>query len=130
MKILKIRSFDNESIKSGDDFFSYEGYEIETTDSIIKIGVSNGESCCESYGYICSADKLEEYIGAKILKVEKVKLGDWKKCEILLKQLEYSEEEETAFINFETDKGLLQFAVYNTHNGYYGHDVVIEHVKK
>ena len=27
------------------------------------------------------------------------------------------------FINVETTKGLLQFAAYNEHNGYYGHGV-------
>lgn len=30
-----------------------------------------------------------------------------------------------SFINFETGKGVLQFVVYNMHNGYYGHDVSI-----
>lgn len=27
------------------------------------------------------------------------------------------------FVNFVTDKGVLQFAVYNEHNGYYGHPI-------
>ena len=27
------------------------------------------------------------------------------------------------FINVETTRGLLQFAAYNEHNGYYGHEV-------
>ena len=29
------------------------------------------------------------------------------------------------FINVETTRGLLQFAAYNEHNGYYGHDVLL-----
>ena len=30
------------------------------------------------------------------------------------------------FINFETDRGVFQLTVYNTHNGYYGHDIFIQ----
>lgn len=30
-------------------------------------------------------------------------------------------EGEAMFINFETSKGTLQFTLYNSHNGYYGH---------
>lgn len=29
------------------------------------------------------------------------------------------------FINIETTKGFLQFVVYNEHNGYYGHSVLL-----
>jgi len=29
----------------------------------------------------------------------------------------------TMFINIDTSEGLLQFAAYNSHNGYYGHSV-------
>lgn len=125
MKIESIREFDSEKINDEDDWNNYEGYEIKTDKSIIKIGVSNNDNCCESFGHICSTDDVKEFIGAKILKVETVESGDWKKCEILKDVLEYSEENENAFINFETDKGLLQFAVYNSHNGYYGHNVII-----
>ena len=27
------------------------------------------------------------------------------------------------FVNFVTSKGVMQFVLYNEHNGYYGHDV-------
>jgi hypothetical protein len=33
---------------------------------------------------------------------------------------------EAVFVNFETDRGTLQFTAYNGHNGYYGHTVYIE----
>ena len=35
------------------------------------------------------------------------------------------DKEEVMFINIETSKGTLQFAVYNCHNGYYGHAVKV-----
>jgi hypothetical protein len=32
----------------------------------------------------------------------------------------------TQFVDFETSKGVFQLTVYNRHNGYYGHDILIE----
>lgn len=33
----------------------------------------------------------------------------------------FIEEGDFVFINLETNKGTLQFVLYNSHNGYYGH---------
>lgn len=32
---------------------------------------------------------------------------------------------EIMFVNIETSKGTLQFALYNAHNGYYGHTAIV-----
>ena len=37
--------------------------------------------------------------------------------------------EDCVFLVLQTSKGELDFAVYNCHNGYYGHEVVVRVIK-
>jgi hypothetical protein len=50
----------------------------------------------------------------------------------LLKEFSYDDEDNAMFVNVETDRGTLQFVLYNSHNGYYGHKarVVSEQLKR
>jgi len=102
------------------DHTDYCGFYIETTKQTILLLISNGASCCENFGYLHSEDNLEDFVGAELLKVEKV---DTKLEKTTLNDVD---EGECIFINLETSKGTCQFAVYNSHNGYYGHSVFIE----
>ena len=77
--------------------------------------ISNDQQCCENVGSIILNDNPQEFIGAKFLGLSRVLAGD-------LKSSKYtSTEKTTVFLNVATDKGDLQFAVYNDHDGYYGH---------
>ncbi len=122
-KIIKIEEIYNDKM---------EGYKITTTKEEINIGISNHQSCCESYGscagfqndsggYIITEDELNNFKMAEIKDVLVVDQlldvfdGDTWKDEDLY----------ASFVNIETDKGTLQFVVYNSHNGYYGHDIRI-----
>jgi hypothetical protein len=120
-KILSIQdcNFNTESGRWATDF---EGFIIETDKQKILIGISSGQSCCESSGYLSSEDNFEEYIGARlnsitttdtVLITNDVVNWDFDGGGIM-------------FVNVETSKGTLQFAVYNSHNGYYGHSVIIK----
>ena len=128
-----------ETIKSIEEVYSYEvphkvmdydGFIITTTKRSLALLISNGQSCCETWGYMCSADEVEDFVGANLLGLVGVD-KDYKKTEELLKResdklkLYMIELEDTCILNLETDRGLLQFAVYNLHNGYYGHSVII-----
>lgn len=42
-----------------------------------------------------------------------------------IEALEYLDCGGAMFVNLETSEGLLQFAAYNSHNGYYGHEAVL-----
>jgi hypothetical protein len=37
----------------------------------------------------------------------------------------YEDEGGIQFVDFVTDKGVFQLAVYNAHNGYYGHGILV-----
>lgn len=97
------------------------GYRIITTAQTIDIGIGKGQSCCESFGYLTSEDDLKDFIGADLLEVVQV---DTELNSIMLEKNRVSRYA-CIFINLNTSKGTLQFAVYNEHNGYYGHMVKV-----
>ena len=122
--ILNIKEHDNLTV----EYSSYDGYEITTDQNTYLILISNCQSCCELTGYISSPDNFNDFIGAEILKVNAVEVDeeDYIKSEILKNELEYVDVLEAAFIHFETNKGTLELAVYNSHNGYYGHEILLK----
>lgn len=101
----------------------FEGYIIESDDYIIHILISNDTQCCENYGYIVSEDNINDFIGTELIKISKIDST----CNAKDNNLDELDLDsgEAMFINLETSKGLLQFAVYNSHNGYYGHNAFI-----
>jgi len=110
--------------KTQDDWQSFDGYVITTNKQGIKIGISNGQECCEFFGYFSSADNLEDFVGATIKNITitdiELQTGLANKHDA-----EYLDEGGIMFVNIETNRGIVQFAAYNGHNGYYGHEAVI-----
>lgn len=115
-----------ENIKEGFSFddgwgnSGYDGVEITTNKQKILIGIDDGQQCCEEYGYISSNDNYEDFIGAE---VRNVKITD-----TALKTIDmpYLYEGGCIFVTLETSKGDLQLVMYNEHNGYYGHKVIVK----
>lgn len=70
-----------------------------------------GQSCCESR-YMRTDDKLEEFIGAKLI-------GATIKYAAPISD-EWGYDHEIQFLDVETDRGVFQMASHNEHNGYYG----------
>lgn len=120
-KSTKIKSIEEVSFQINEKYYSYyDGIVITLeNDSVIKMGISNSQNCCEQFGYLLSEDDLSSFIGAKFLKVERVTT--------LLETIEVPSLDcgDAMFINITTSKGLLQIVVYNSHNGYYGHHAVL-----
>ena len=103
---------------------NYDGWKIITDENVYHILLDNGQSCCESWGYIVSESDFSEFVGKDI---KDVRLTDTK----LNNSSVYSDLDNlyhggVQFVDFEfSDGGVLQFAVYNGHNGYYGHGIII-----
>lgn len=118
-KILRIEETNFKRKES--DWNNYEGYQIITDKQTIKLGISDGQSCCERSGYFMSEDDFSEFIGANL-----IDLAITDTC-LNTKKLEAEElyESDLMFVNLNTNKGLLQFVAYNSHNGYYGHSAVV-----
>jgi len=107
---------------------SMEGYEVKTNEQTIFVLIRNEQSCCESFGYLSSFEDKSDFIGAKLIKVDLVDKALNKKMWSEEKQHSL-DEGDIVFVNFETDKGTFQLAVYNAHNGYYGHSVLVKSEK-
>lgn len=71
-----------------------------------------GQSCCESR-YMRTDDKLEEFVGAKLLGAE------IKEAPPVKDDDDYGEHE-VEFLEVQTDRGVFTMASHNEHNGYYG----------
>lgn len=100
-----------------------DGYKVKTDSTEILILIDNGQSCCESWGYFSSDDDLTRFIGATLTEINltdvalsksAVEKSDW-----------YGGDGGIQFVDFVTNKGVFQIAVYNAHNGYYGHGIVV-----
>lgn len=120
----KILSIVETSFTRAEDGWSsmYSGYIITTDQQVVKMGITDSQQCCESFGYLMSEDDVQSFVGAELISVSVVDEALNKK---LIEDIEDSETY-IIFINIETTKGLLQFVAYNSHNGYYGHTAFIE----
>lgn len=102
----------------------YDGYAVETDEQTIYVLIDNGQSCCEQFGYLASDDDLDAFIGAELRElaiVDEALNTRMVEAEATAK----SDDGGIVFVNFVTDRGVLQLAAYNDHNGYYGHEVHI-----
>lgn len=106
-------------------YSTYDGYEVKTDKHSYKVLIDNGQCCCESWGYFASNDPdFEQYIGKEL---EDVRLTDTAlNTESVEKSGYYEDEGGIQFADFcFADGSKLQLAVYNSHNGYYGHPIFV-----
>lgn len=105
-------------------FEKYDGYEIHTDKHRFLILISNEQNCCESWGYFASNDDFNDFIGKTLIEVS---LTDKALNNKVLEGSGYYEDDGgIQFVDFRfSDGSKLQFAVYNAHNGYYGHPILV-----
>jgi len=112
------------SIKLDNRSGNYDGYKISTEKGDILILISSYQQCCEDWGYFESEDNLSKYIGSDFISLSIIDETNSKK---LLTNFENGDDlNQIMFVEIKTSIGDFQFAVYNFHNGYYGHDVLIK----
>lgn len=110
--------------RESEDYYGWDGYKITTSQQSIFLLIDNSQNCCESWGYMVSEDDLSYFIGAELLSIERVK-EDGEIIESLKSAQPRYDNGDAVFVNVNTSRGKLQFALYNHHNGYYGHTVSI-----
>ena len=120
MEIIKNIKEVSDVYFNNDKWDTYDGYCIETDSRQLYFVISNLQDCCESWGYLSSEDDFGSFIGSEL---KNVYVTDTKLETIASNIREDLDAGSAMFINVETTKGLLQFAAYNEHNGYYGHAV-------
>lgn len=105
-----------------DEYNSFEGYVITTSKDAVKVGISNGQDCCENWGYLISEDDLSDMVGAELLDV---KITDTGLNTLMKEKADDIYEGDIMFVDFITTQGTFQVACYNEHNGHYGHWAVV-----
>ena len=123
-KIIRIDEVYGYKVKAS-DYSTMEGYEIITEENKILVLIEDGQQCCESYGYFSSDDNLKSFIGADLREINLTDTALRKYTEEELGIDIESDWTGIQFVDFVTDKGAFQLAVYNAHNGYYGHDIKV-----
>ncbi len=111
-------------IKEVFDIDGMDGYKVTTDSKEIFVLIDGYQSCCESWGYFSSDDDFEKFIGSQLISLD---LTDKALNNIKVEESDYYEDcGGIQFVNFTTSKGLFQLAVYNSHNGYYGHGILVK----
>lgn len=86
----------------------------------VKFGIADHQNCCERWDYLHSSDEATDFIGAEYLGlVEKDMWPD------RIDKVEMYEDDNFQAIEVLTSSGVLQFVVYNDHNGYYSHATIV-----
>ena len=111
------------------------GFEIETDKEKIYLLIDADYQCNEDFGYICSeeSEDFEAYYGCEIVSIEFIDDGDYNpnvQIEMIKSMQSYADVLDCAFINVKFKQSTLQFAVYNKHNGCYGHCVEFIRIPK
>ena len=121
-KILKIEKTEFKHDDKSKSYYNLEGYKITTNKQVIKLGIDNGQSCCENWGYFMSEDDVQSFVGSILIGIE---LTDTQLKKVEEFDIDNSYEGDAMFVNLKTNNGLLQFIAYNEHNGYYGHEACV-----
>ena len=100
-----------------------DGYTVTTDLHTIRVLIDNGQSCCENWGYFASEDDLAPFVGAEL---REINLTDVALHKERVEQTGYYDDGGgIQFVDFVTSQGTFQLSVYNAHNGYYGHGILI-----
>jgi hypothetical protein len=104
------------------------GYAIVTNKQVIGLLIDSNQCCCENWGYFTSEDDFSTFIGAELVDIS---LSDTALNEAKLKEQYCIDPHDKwfegglMFVDFKTNMGVLQFVVYNIHNGCYGHSACV-----
>lgn len=102
--------------------YPVDGYKVVTDKHTFYVLIASYQSCCGDSGYLSSEDVLSNYIGSLLLEVN---LTDTALNNQVLEESEYRDYGGIQFVDFVTNTGVFQLAVYNYYNGFYGQDILV-----
>ena len=91
----------------------------------VEILIDNYQDCCEDWGFISSEDNFDNFIGSDVIEIYTTGIEGETSIKDFINAKRLEDENAIMFLTFKTSNGTLQFAVYNDHNGYYGHQAII-----
>ena len=122
-KILNIEEVINIQLDCQPEEKYFDGIKIETEDEEIYFVIDNYQLCCENWGkYLYTSEDVKEYIDADYLGYDTGTSNAVMEC---LKKKYIYYPSDVCFLNIHTSNGDIDYAVYNSHNGYYSHAVIL-----
>ena len=110
----------------------FDGFQVHTEKNVISVLIANGQNCCEDWGYFETPEDLAYFTGKELKDVTLVDTAlNEKRALDEIGALQWQDlkgalyEGGIQFVNFVTDGGVFQLAVYNSQNGYYGHSIIV-----
>ena len=102
-----------------------DGYKVVTDKCSFLVLIDNFQSCCEDWGYFSSDDDIKKFVGKELKKI--CFTDEALNTKVYNENIGWGlDKGGVVFVDFIfLDGAKLQFAVYNGHNGYYGHEVVV-----
>jgi len=99
------------------------GLKITTDKGDIKLLIDDYQQCCENWDalFLETPDDINKFIGAEILNIKTVEIDNNATCSAY----DMVCGGETQII-ITTTAGVLQYAVYNEHNGFYAHARILQ----
>jgi hypothetical protein len=103
------------------------GLLLVTDKGNIKLLISAKQNCCEKWGalFLDTPDDITQFIDATVINIEDICAG-LKICNELNICNDIDIECSETQLRITTTKGILQFAVYNSHNGSYNHATLLQ----
>lgn len=104
----------------------YDGYEVVTDKHKVYVLINNEQECCEDWGYAITYDDAAHFISAELLEIRLTDVAlDQVRFPPVVEDGQMYEYRQQQFVDFVTTRGVFQVVLYNEHNGYYGHDVML-----
>lgn len=123
-RIIKVDTSASYADKAGSYPRQYDGIRITFDDGEeLFFGINTDQYCCETVAYLHSVDDPEEFIGANFLRLDE--RDTWPE-NVGEEEPEYWDGGGFQAIDVVTDRGIMQFVVYNEHNGYYSHGTILK----
>ena len=97
-----------------------EGLRIITDKGSIKLLIDMDGQCCETFGalFLETPDNTDHFIGATINSITDLEVAN--------PEFDDGDEGAETQLRITTSRGVLQYAVYNAHNGYYSHTTFLQ----
>lgn len=112
-------------IKELDRTTGMDGFMVVTSEQKITLGISNRIKCDEQWGHFWCNDDVSEFIGERVIGVTLT--NEALNSRKVAMQMPYYGIDLGGFmfVNIETDRGILQFVCYNSHDGFCGHTATV-----
>lgn len=121
-KIVGIEEVYNCEIPSMGIHGDMDGYKIQTDKNDFYILIQNEQHCCGDWGYFLCKDNLQDFVGSELTGIKLVYVCDENDK---IDDMSCEDKGGVRFVDFITNSGILQLAVYDAHDNCCVQDILV-----